>query len=173
MRDSWFSGSSSLSEWVSRPRERYAEWQEPRPVLGGALLILGGMMIGYVPIQFASELMLIGGTYTIIGLVFAVLVSFCGLAVLVKPHLSTLIGALGVILATLSLLGALGGLFVGMIVATAGGVLCYAWEPPAGYEQTTISEAASGFVWQDDASETQQETEFSWEGDDEDDQFEI
>lgn len=111
------------------------------------LLLLGGLMIAYVPAQFASELLLIGGTVTVIGLVFAVAVAFCGIAALAKPRFSTVFGTLGIVFSTLSLFGALGGMFVGMIVGTAGGILCYAWDPPEGYETATLAEA-SGFIWQ-------------------------
>jgi len=121
-------------------------------------LLLGGLMIGYVPVQFTSELALIGGAFTILGMMFAVLVMFCGLSSLVRPELSSIFGVLGIALSTLSLFGALGGLFVGMIVGTMGGILCYAWEPPEGYEydETTLAEA-SGFIWQETGG-------FIWQG---------
>jgi len=149
-------GGSSLRAWLSNPRAEYARWSRPRPVLGGLLLILGGLIIGYVPIQFTSELMLIGGGFTILGLIFAILVVFCGLATLSKPRLSSIFGVLGIALSTLSIFGALGGLFLGTIVGTIGGILCYAWEPPEGFDETTLAEASEfiwqetgGFIWQD------------------------
>jgi hypothetical protein len=129
------SGDDSLfAKLTDNPRARFRAWRRPRPLLGGLLLIIGGLLIGYVPIQFASELMLIGGAFTIIGLLFAALVAFCGIAVLAKPQLSTIFGVFGIAFSTLSLFGALGGLFVGMLVGTIGGVLSYSWEPPEGYE---------------------------------------
>ncbi|MFB6178745.1 MAG: DUF6114 domain-containing protein [Halorientalis sp.] len=143
-------GGSSVGDWLSDPRGEFRRWRRPRPILGGGLLILGGLIIGYVPVQFTSELMFIGGAFTIIGMMFAVLVIFCGLSSLAKPELSSIFGVIGIALSTLSLFGALGGLFVGMIVGTIGGILCYAWEPPAGYEydETTLAEA-SEFIWQE------------------------
>ena len=127
-------------------------------MLGSSLLVLGGLLIGYVPVQFTSELMLVGGAFTILGMMFAVLVMFCGFSALVKPELSSIFGVFGIALSTLSLFGALGGLFVGMIVGTAGGILCYAWEPPAAYEydETTLAEA-SEFIWQETGG-------FIWQG---------
>jgi len=148
MSGSWSGGGTSLAEWIRRPRATFRRWREPRPLVGAVLLFLGGAMIGYVPAQFASELLLIGGAFTVIGLVLAVAVAFCGVAALAKPRFSTVFGTLGIVFSTLSLFGALGGLLVGMVVGTAGGVLCYAWDPPEGYETATLAEA-SGFIWQE------------------------
>jgi hypothetical protein len=148
MSGPWSDTERSFRDWVRSPRATFREWREPRPLGGAVLLLLGGAMIGYVPAQFASELLLIGGTFTVIGLVFAVAVGFCGIAALAKPRFSTVFGTLGIVFSTLSLFGALGGLLVGMVVGTAGGILCYAWEPPEGYETASLAEA-SGFIWQE------------------------
>jgi hypothetical protein len=148
MSGPWAGTERSIRDWVRHPRATFREWREPRPLGGALLLLLGGAMISYVPAQFASELLFIGGTFTVIGLVFAVAVSFCGIAALAKPRFSSVFGTLGVVFSTLSLFGALGGLLLGMVVGTAGGVLCYAWEPPEGYETATLAEA-SGFIWQE------------------------
>jgi hypothetical protein len=148
MSGPWAGTERSFRDWVRSPRATFREWREPRPLGGAVLLLLGGAMIAYVPAQFASELLFIGGTFTVIGLVFAVAVGFCGIAALAKPRFSTVFGTLGIVFSTLSLFGALGGLLVGMVVGTAGGILCYAWEPPEGYETATLAEA-SGFIWQE------------------------
>lgn len=151
MRRPWSGDESLLTKLTDNPRARFRAWRRPRPVFGGLLLIIGGLLIGYVPIQFASELMLIGGAFTVIGLLFAALVTFCGIAVLAKPRLSTIFGVFGVAFSTLSLFGALGGLFVGMIVGTVGGVLSYSWEPPEGYEydEPAFTFQRTGFIWQE------------------------
>ncbi|RXK46280.1 DUF6114 domain-containing protein [Halorientalis pallida] len=139
---------SSVRDWLADPRGAFRRWRRPRPMLGSALLLLGAAIIGWVPIQFAAELLFVGGAFTIVGLFFASLVAFCGLAALAKPEFASIFGVFGIAFATLSLVGALGGFFVGMIVATAGGVLCYAWEPPAesGVDVKTVAEA-SEFIW--------------------------
>lgn len=141
---------TSLKDWVTEPRTQFSEWRQPRPVFGGSLLLLGGLIIGYVPVQFASELLLVGGVFTVIGLLFATLVVFCGIAVMADPRYSSVFGVLGAAFSTLSLFGALGGLFVGMFVGTAGGILAYAWRPPDGYEYEEVSLAEeSEFIWQE------------------------
>ncbi len=148
-------------------------------MLGSALLLVGSGVIGWVPIQFAAELLFVGGAFTVVGLFFASLVAFCGLATLTRPEFASVFGVFGIAFATLSLVGALGGFLVGMAIATAGGVLCYAWEPPteAGIEVKTVAEASefiwggtsefiwggtSGFIWG-------KTSEFIWQTDDESD----
>lgn len=125
--------------------ERFAEWRGERPFWGGALLCLAGLVIGWVPIQFAPELIFVGGSYTVIGLVFAAFVFLSGAFVLHRPDLSTILGVSGVALSILSLLGALGGLFVGMLIGIVGGNLCVAWKPDdaaeASAEGSTAPEA--------------------------------
>lgn len=113
-------------------RARFREWRSGRPFAGGVLLMLAGLIIGYVPYQFAFELLLVGGSYTFIGLFWAVTVFLTGAFVLYRPEFSTIFGVLGVVLSILSLLGALGGLIVGMIVGIVGGNLCVAWSQPTG-----------------------------------------
>lgn len=106
-------------------------WRAERPFLGGVLLIVAGLIVGYVPIQFTLELILIGGTYTAIGLVFAALISLTGVFALLRPDLSTILGIAGVAFSILSVVGALGGLLVGLLIGLLGSNLLIAWEPPA------------------------------------------
>lgn len=113
-------------------RVRFREWRANRPFAGGVLLMLAGLLIAWVPLQFAFELLLVGGSYTYIGMIWAIGVFLTGAFVLYRPEFSTIFGVLGVVLSILSLLGALGGLFLGLILGIVGGNLCVAWSPPAG-----------------------------------------
>lgn len=113
-------------------RERFREWRRGRPFAGGVLLLLAGVLIAYVPLQFAFELMLVGGGYTFVGLLWAVGVSLTGAFVLYRPDLSTMLGVVGVAFSILSLLGALGGFLLGMLLGILGGNLCVAWRPEEG-----------------------------------------
>lgn len=133
------SSFGSVRTTVDDRRERFAEWRRARPFWGGVLLMLAGLVIGWVPAQFAGELMLIGGTFTVIGMVFAAFVFLSGAFALYRPDLATILGISGIALAILSLLGALGGLFVGMLLGIVGGNLCVAWEPPEGTEESAGS----------------------------------
>ena len=135
---------------------KFNEWKEPRPFWGGVLLMLAGLIIGWVPIQFATELAVIGGAFTVIGLVFAVMVFLTGAFVLARPGMSTIFGVLGIALSILSLVGALGGLFVGMLIGIAGGNLCIAWQNPNPEATTTTSSSTPN---------ANEDVQFSWQGD--------
>jgi len=138
---------------------RFGEWKVDRPFWGAVLLMLGGAVIGWVPIQFATELAIIGGDFTVIGLVFASMVFLTGLLVMARPELSTTFGAIGIALSILSLIGALGGLFVGMLIGIFGGSLCIAWIGPE--DAGTGATGGSG----SDAEVATDEVQFSWQGD--------
>lgn len=134
---------SAKSEVDDRLR-RFQTWRSERPFWGGVLLCLAGIVIGWVPAQFLGELMFIGGTFTVIGMVFAALVFLSGVFVLYRPELSTVLGVTGIALSILSLFGALGGLLVGMIVGIVGGNLCIAWKPPEEGVDDQDAASASG-----------------------------
>lgn len=136
---------------------RFADWRQDRPFMGAALLMLAGVVIGWVPIQFATELAIIGGSFTVIGLVFAALVFLTGSFVMARPELSTVFGVIGIALSILSLIGAMGGLFIGMLLGIVGGNLCIAWQHPnpEQIQRQRTSTSASGT----------DESQFSWQGD--------
>lgn len=159
----WARIPGPIQRRITDRRDRFAEWRYGRPFAGGALLILAGIVIGYVPIQFATELAIIGGVYTVIGLVFAALVFLCGAFALARPDLSRVFGVVGIAMSILSIIGALGGFGIGMLLGIFGGSLCVAYRPPADADTATSPTAAgeSQFSWQGD-----DESQFSWQGDD-------
>ncbi|WP_433627281.1 DUF6114 domain-containing protein [Halomicrococcus sp. NG-SE-24] len=114
---------------VSRPRLPFKEYRSRRPFLGGVLLCVAGLLIGWVPLQFATELIFVGGSYTFIGLFFAAGVFLSGVFTFMRPEFSTQLGIVGVAFSILSLFGALGGLLVGMIIGIIGSSLCISWTP--------------------------------------------
>jgi hypothetical protein len=128
--------------------------------MGALLLMIGGLIIGWVPIQFATELAIIGGSFTVIGLVFAVMVFLAGAFVMARPEMSTIFGIIGIALSILSLIGALGGMFVGMLVGIAGGNLCIAWRHP---DPDHGSTASTGTGTSDAGAS--EDVQFSWQGD--------
>lgn len=128
-------------EFMSDRRQQFEEWQQRRPALGGALVLLGSAFMFYVPMFIAKDMILIGGgTVAYIGLVNASFVFLVGVFALTKPEYSTMLGYAGVVLSFTSLMGALGGLFIGMILALIGSNLCIAWE-------SELVEESSPFSW--------------------------
>lgn len=102
-------------------------WPGNRPYVGASLLIVGGLMVGYVPFQFALELIHIGGAFAVIGLVYSVLITLAGVFALLRPGLAAIMGGFGIILSYLSFVGAMGGLLIGVLLTVLGGGLCILW----------------------------------------------
>ncbi|SDF58564.1 DUF6114 domain-containing protein [Halorientalis regularis] len=126
----------------------FARWRSRRPFAGGTLLVLGGMIIAAIPIRLQMIPATQGPSYSALGIVFAAMVVACGVFAIVKPQLSTLIGVTGIAMSILSLIGAFGGLVIGMLVGIVGGSLCVAWQEPGTAESDT--EATTGeerFRW--------------------------
>lgn len=155
----------------SAPDSGFARWRATRPFWGAVLLILASLLIAWVPMQFAIELLFIGGAFTVVGLVFAVIVFLLGVFALLRPDLSTILGITGIAFSVLSLIGALGGLLFGAVLGIAGGALCVAWTPPEGIEREP-ERSSIGSTTRDreessvGTSTTGDRMEYSWEGDD-------
>lgn len=154
---------ATVNQPGSSHRSGFTEWRATRPFWGGLLLILASLLIAWVPLQFALELLFIGGAFTVIGLVFAVIVFLIGTFALLRPDLSTILGITGIAFSVLSLIGALGGLLFGTLLGVAGGALCVAWQPPGTSERRETAEetaSVSGgrqFDWQQE--------QFGWQQD--------
>ncbi|QYJ15440.1 hypothetical protein Rxycam_01263 [Rubrobacter xylanophilus DSM 9941] len=102
-----------------------------RPRLGLALLTLAGLLIIWMPlviyVQEFGQFSLVFGGVVIGGIVL-------GSAILgwIYPQRVQIFGVIGLIFSILSLMGALGGLVIGMLLGIVGGSLCAAWTPKKG-----------------------------------------
>jgi len=101
-----------------------------RPVLPGLVTAAGGAIIGYIPMMVALDLALVPHRFMYAGAIFSLVILLSGLFSIRRPEFSTYFGALSILVAVLSIVGALGGFFVGLLVACFGGSLLVAWEPP-------------------------------------------
>lgn len=107
----------------------FREWRSRRPFTGGLCLIFAGLVIAYIPLQFAGALFLLGNSFTMLGVVFAVLVVMCGVMAIKSPEYAELVGTAGVVFSILSIFGALGGFGLGLLLGVVGGNLTASWEP--------------------------------------------
>lgn len=110
-----------------------------RPTLGAVLLMVSGLMVAYAPIRFASELIVIAGPLTAIGVPFGILIFLTGVGSVLRPDLSTYLGIAGVTFSILSVVGTLGGMLVGLLVGIVGSNLLIAWHPPEAREEPTVT----------------------------------
>ncbi|SDW78759.1 hypothetical protein SAMN05444487_10699 [Marininema mesophilum] len=98
-----------------------------RPKAGLILLMFAGLLTLYVPAQL-YWLAFVPGNFAFTGILFGGLLLACGVIGWLMPRYVRLLGVFGILLSILSLIGALGGLLIGMIAGITGGSLCIAWE---------------------------------------------
>ena len=120
----------------------FAGWRARRPFAGAVTMILSGLIIMAIPLRL--QFIFSGSSMTLLGVAFGAMVIACGLFALVKPEFSTLAGVTGTAMAILSLIGAFGGLVIGMLVGIVGGNLCIAWQDPVRDEEGATD---SRFNW--------------------------
>ncbi len=118
--------SDDRSAW-----ERFRDWRQHRPFVGGLLTALGGIEmffsgqldIGRIHVQLGIE----GLQATIIPILLVLL----GILAVAMPAHRIFYGVIALAIAVYSLVGVnLGGFFIGMLLSTVGGVLTVAWMPP-------------------------------------------
>ncbi|ANF31286.1 hypothetical protein A0130_06045 [Leifsonia xyli] len=109
---------------------RFRGWRRRRPFLGGVLTALGGIElffsgqldIGKIHVQLGIE----GLQATIIPILLVLL----GVLAIAMPAHRIFYGVIALAVAVYSLIGVnLGGFFIGMLLATVGGILTVAWMP--------------------------------------------
>jgi len=112
-------------------KQKFDDWRAVRPFWGGVLLMLSGLLLGYIPFYTLDNFAFTGGTgelIGLIGLVFAFFTFLSGVASITHPQISTLAGMTGIVMAILSIVGGtFGGMGVGTFVGMVGGSLCVAW----------------------------------------------
>jgi hypothetical protein len=121
---------SRRGERATGARSRFGSWRRQRPFVGGLLTVLGGIEmffsgqldIGKIHVQLGIE----GLQATII----PVLLILLGILAIAMPVHRIFYGVIALAVAVYSLIGVnLGGFFIGMLLATIGGILTVAWMP--------------------------------------------
>ena len=108
-------------------------WRRTRPFWGGLLLAVAGIELIGIPLSGvlshgAVKLVIYIGIGGVFGVLIGVLLIACGVAVCLNPAHRVFYGIAGVLLGILSFPASnLGGFFVGMLLAIAGGSMAFAW----------------------------------------------
>ncbi len=106
------------------------------PTAGGVLTIIGGALVTLVGIALAVVGAFLGAFgfafawLFFIGLGVGILLIVMGILALARPQGKTVWGVLIIVLAIASLPTALGGLFLGFLLALIGGILVLVHKPP-------------------------------------------
>lgn len=120
--------------WRMR-RQRWDAWRHTRPFWGGLLLVLAGLELFALPlsgvlVHGALKLVIYIGIGGVFGVLIGVLLVVAGLVTWFNPMHRTFYGVAGIVLGIVSFPASnLGGLFIGMLLAIAGGALAFAWTP--------------------------------------------
>ena len=112
----------------ARKRSRFSlrGWTRQRPLMGSVLVLLAGLLVLWGPLALFQFAFLPGSTIWAGLLVGAVLIVL-GLIQLFAPSYALLTGALAIVFSLASLIAALGGFGIGMILGIIGGAQGVAW----------------------------------------------
>lgn len=123
-----------------------------RPIIGGILIFIAGLLVSWVGINIAPILFMPkSGLYwmgMIVGL--AMCATACLTFAFSEQHLT--VGIAAIILSILSFLGASGGLVIGGLLGILGGSMVLAWEKVALPESEENDEPDTGFILPPDDS---------------------
>jgi len=97
-----------------------------RPFWGATLSLIAGLIIMYMPIHLL-EVALRPGNFVVLGLLFGGLITIIGILSYFYIKLNIIFGIITIFLSITSILGALGGLFLGTILGIIGGSLLLSW----------------------------------------------
>jgi hypothetical protein len=114
-----------------REWSRFRLWRKTRPFWGSILMILAGLLILAGPAALL-QLAFLPGSMLWAGLLVGALLFTMGLIQLLMPSYALITGAIGIILSLVSLIVAIGGFGVGMLLGIIGSALGIAWRPVTG-----------------------------------------
>ncbi len=115
-----------VAEWQTWSKFRL--WRRTRPFAGSILLILSGILVLWGPVSLL-QFSFLPGSPIWAGVLVGALLVVMGLIQLLSPAHAVITGSVGVVLALISLLVALGGFGIGMLFGLVGGALGVAWRP--------------------------------------------
>ncbi|WP_066252338.1 DUF6114 domain-containing protein [Neobacillus drentensis] len=116
-------------------RERFRNWRARRPFWGATLCILSGLIILWVPAKL-YELAAAPGSILFVGFFLGGITLLMGVLSFMMQRLSTLLGVIAIFASVLSIMGALGGFFIGTILGIIGGSMLIAWKPQLGINES-------------------------------------
>ena len=118
--------------------QKFKNWKNTRPFWGATLSLLSGLLILWIPLQLYA-IAFAPGSMAFTGFLFGGLILILSVLLLILPQFNILCGILIIFLAVLSIMGALGGFFMGTIIGIIGGSLSLAWKSGAKSDVTAPS----------------------------------
>jgi hypothetical protein len=109
--------------------KRFRMWRVRRPFAAGLLTLIAGGLVIWGPLALL-QFSLLPGSHIWTGLAVGALMILMGLLEWFAPYYALLTGGITVVLSLVSLLAAMGGFIIGMILGIIGGALAIAWRQP-------------------------------------------
>lgn len=124
-----------------RPERRGRSWRRERPLAGGILLILGGLvMFGSSQLDF-GRLHIHLGIEGLQAVVIPLLLVVLGALVIATPAHRILYGVIALATSVYSIVGVnLGGFLVGFVLSAIGGILAVSWMPRPAPEDGSVAD---------------------------------
>jgi hypothetical protein len=114
---------------VKKLLTRFREFRWTRPFWGGLFMIVGGAIIGWLPLGPITEIVHLG-IGGIGGYLCSLLLMAMGLTVWFRSDLRRAAGVVAVLVSLVSFpVSNLGGFVVGMMLGIAGGCMAFGWRP--------------------------------------------
>ncbi|WP_066174783.1 DUF6114 domain-containing protein [Bacillus marinisedimentorum] len=105
----------------------FKNWRSKRPFLGATLSLLAGLLILWIPFNL-SKIAFLPGSMAFVGFLFGGLIVLTAVMAYIFPQFSTILGVFVIFFSVLSVMGALGGMFIGTILGITGGSFCIGWQ---------------------------------------------
>lgn len=109
-------------------------------LVGGIFVILAGLLVALIGAAFTFSIGGLGGLVGLLGIIWGAIIIYAASQLRLNPSQHVTFGALILVFSLVSWIGALGGFFLGFILAFIGGILALAWAPPS--TSTPLSYAA-------------------------------
>ncbi|BCL83244.1 hypothetical protein ccbrp13_57090 [Ktedonobacteria bacterium brp13] len=118
--------SEQKDDW--REWSRFRLWRRTRPFAGAILIMIAGLLVLWGPVELLPFALLPGSNIWA-GILVGGLLLVMGIIQLLAPSNALVTGAIAVVLSLVSLLVAVGGFGIGMLLGITGGAMGIAWQP--------------------------------------------
>lgn len=98
-------------------------------LIGGIFILLAGLFIGFIGFAVTLPIGGFGAALGLLGIAWGVIVIIGAIMMNSKPEQHTMWGVIVLVFSLVSWVGALGGFFIGFILALIGGILGITWKP--------------------------------------------
>lgn len=108
-------------------------------LIGGIFVLLAGVVIGVIGFALTLPLGGFGAALGLLGIAWGVIIIIGAVMMNSRPEQHTMWGVIVLVFSFVSFVGAIGGFFIGFLLALIGGILGITWKPtqpqPQGHQE--------------------------------------